>query len=182
MQAPWWWSKTETCRSDIYVYFNVNFNVFFKIKKRICWWVNSTYIKMHGTTIKIVLRSFSSVWKPQTLIRCKIIVVNFWTRFKLSFPSFYYLDWLYFNFGTLILYFNRGEKSHVISSGTSYISFRGIGCVFRINYSIIRPFYKTNIRYNVMTRQRTVFSLHLFVGSNIRIIYLISDICMTEHH
>ena len=24
---------TETCRSDIYVYFNVNFNVFFKIKK-----------------------------------------------------------------------------------------------------------------------------------------------------
>ena len=32
MQAPWWWSKTETCRSDIYVYFNVNFNVFFKFK------------------------------------------------------------------------------------------------------------------------------------------------------
>ena len=33
MQSLWWWSKTETCRSDIYVYFNVNFNVFFKIKK-----------------------------------------------------------------------------------------------------------------------------------------------------
>ena len=32
MQAPWWWSKTETCRSDIYVYFNVNFNVLFKLK------------------------------------------------------------------------------------------------------------------------------------------------------
>ena len=32
MKAPWWWSKTETCRSDIYVYFNVNFNVFFKLK------------------------------------------------------------------------------------------------------------------------------------------------------
>ena len=43
MQAPWWWSKTETCRSDIYVYFNVNFNVFFKIKKWICWWLNTTY-------------------------------------------------------------------------------------------------------------------------------------------
>ena len=33
MQAPWWWSKTETCRSDICVYFNVNFNVFFKLIK-----------------------------------------------------------------------------------------------------------------------------------------------------
>ena len=33
MQAPWWRSKTETCRSDIYVYFNVNFNVFFKLIK-----------------------------------------------------------------------------------------------------------------------------------------------------
>ena len=42
MQAPWWWSKTETCRSDIYAYFNVNFNVFLKIKMCICWWVNST--------------------------------------------------------------------------------------------------------------------------------------------
>ena len=40
--APWWWSKTETGRGDIYVYFNINFNVFFKIKKCICWWVNST--------------------------------------------------------------------------------------------------------------------------------------------
>ena len=33
MQAPWWWPKTETCRSDIYVYLNVNFNVFFKLIK-----------------------------------------------------------------------------------------------------------------------------------------------------
>ena len=33
MQAPWWWSKTETCRNDIYVYFNINFNVFFKLIK-----------------------------------------------------------------------------------------------------------------------------------------------------
>ena len=33
MQAPWWWSKTETCRSDIRVYFNINFNVFFKLIK-----------------------------------------------------------------------------------------------------------------------------------------------------
>ena len=33
MQAPWSWSKTETCRSDIYVYFNINFNVFFKFIK-----------------------------------------------------------------------------------------------------------------------------------------------------
>jgi hypothetical protein len=40
------------CRSDIYVYFNVNFNVFFKIKKWICWWVNSTFINMHCATIK----------------------------------------------------------------------------------------------------------------------------------
>ena len=32
MQAPWWWSKTEISRSDIYVYFNLNFNVFFKNK------------------------------------------------------------------------------------------------------------------------------------------------------
>ena len=45
-------SNTETCRSDIYVYFNVNFNVFFKIKKCICWWMNCTYIRMHGATIK----------------------------------------------------------------------------------------------------------------------------------
>ena len=29
MQAPWWWAKTETCRSYIYVHFNSNFNVFF---------------------------------------------------------------------------------------------------------------------------------------------------------
>ena len=42
MQAPWWSSKTKTCRSAVYVYFNVNFNVFFKMKKFICWWVNST--------------------------------------------------------------------------------------------------------------------------------------------
>ena len=56
MQAPWWWSKTETCRSDIYVYFNVIFNVFFKIKKWICWWVNSTYIKMHSATIKVATK------------------------------------------------------------------------------------------------------------------------------
>ena len=51
MEAPWWWSKTETCWCDIYVYFNVNFNVFLN-KKCICWWVNSTYIKIHGVTIK----------------------------------------------------------------------------------------------------------------------------------
>jgi len=25
VQAPWGWSKTETCSSDIYVYFNVKF-------------------------------------------------------------------------------------------------------------------------------------------------------------
>ena len=42
MQAPWWWSKTEICRTDIYVYFHVNFNVIFEIKMCICWWVNST--------------------------------------------------------------------------------------------------------------------------------------------
>ena len=33
MPALWWCSKTETCRSDIYVYFNVNFNVCFKLIK-----------------------------------------------------------------------------------------------------------------------------------------------------
>ena len=27
MQAPWWWTKTVTCRSDIYVYFNVFFKL-----------------------------------------------------------------------------------------------------------------------------------------------------------
>ena len=52
MQISCWWSKTETCRSDIYVYFNVNFNVFFKLIKVHCWWVNSTYIRMHGAKIK----------------------------------------------------------------------------------------------------------------------------------
>ena len=44
MHAPWWWSKTETRRSDIYVYRNVNFNVFFKLIKVHFWWVNSTYV------------------------------------------------------------------------------------------------------------------------------------------
>ena len=29
MKAPWWWSKTKIFRSDIYVYFDVNFKVFF---------------------------------------------------------------------------------------------------------------------------------------------------------
>ena len=52
MQAPWWWSKTETCRSDIYVHFNVNFGVFFEIKYVHFLVVNSTYIKMDGATIK----------------------------------------------------------------------------------------------------------------------------------
>ena len=33
MQAPWWWSRTEMCGSNINVYFNVNFNVFFKLIK-----------------------------------------------------------------------------------------------------------------------------------------------------
>ena len=32
MQASWLWSKIETCRSEIYMYFNVNFRVFFKLK------------------------------------------------------------------------------------------------------------------------------------------------------
>jgi hypothetical protein len=50
VQAPWWWSKNETCRSDIYVYFNVNFNVFFKLIKVHCLWVNCTYTRMHGAT------------------------------------------------------------------------------------------------------------------------------------
>ena len=30
VQAPWCWLKPEICRSFIYVYFNVNFNAFFK--------------------------------------------------------------------------------------------------------------------------------------------------------
>ena len=52
MQAPWWWSKTETCRSDIHVYFNVNFNVFFKTLK-VNLLVSELYsIRMHGATIK----------------------------------------------------------------------------------------------------------------------------------
>ena len=56
MQAPWWWSKTETCRSDIYVYFNVNFNVFFKIKNFICCWVNSTKASIQVKQIEIYKR------------------------------------------------------------------------------------------------------------------------------
>ena len=47
MQAPWWWSKTETCRSDIYVYFNVNFNVFFKLIK-VHLLVSEIYIYQNG--------------------------------------------------------------------------------------------------------------------------------------
>ena len=43
MQAPWWWSKNKTCRSDIYVYFNVNFNVFFKLIK-VYFLVSELYI------------------------------------------------------------------------------------------------------------------------------------------
>ena len=31
MQAPGRWPKIETFRGDIYVYFNVNFNVLFKL-------------------------------------------------------------------------------------------------------------------------------------------------------
>ena len=44
MQASWWWSKNETCRSDIYVYFNVNFNVFFKLIK-VYLFVSELYTK-----------------------------------------------------------------------------------------------------------------------------------------
>ena len=45
MQAPWWWSKTETRRSDIYEYFNVNFNVFFKLKSAFVgkWTLHAKY-------------------------------------------------------------------------------------------------------------------------------------------
>ena len=51
MQAPWWWSKTETCSSDIYVYFNVNFNVFFKLIK-VHLLVSELYKDTHWFVIK----------------------------------------------------------------------------------------------------------------------------------
>ena len=38
---PWGWSKTETFRSDNYVYFYVNLNFSKFNKKCICWWVNN---------------------------------------------------------------------------------------------------------------------------------------------
>jgi len=44
--------KTEKWRSDIYVYFNVNFNVFF-LNKNLHLLVSELYIyQMHGATIK----------------------------------------------------------------------------------------------------------------------------------
>ena len=41
-------------KSDIYFYFNVNFNVFFKLIKCICWWVNSTYTSRYVITMQSV--------------------------------------------------------------------------------------------------------------------------------
>ena len=43
VHAPWGWSKTETCRSDNYVYFHANLNYSKFNKKCICWWVNTVY-------------------------------------------------------------------------------------------------------------------------------------------
>jgi len=47
-------AKTEKCRSDIYGYFNVNFNVLFKLITVLLLLSDHTYIRMHGATIKII--------------------------------------------------------------------------------------------------------------------------------
>ena len=102
MQAPWWRSKTETCRSDIYIYFNVNFNVFFKIKKCICWWVNCTYVKLHGAKFKKKKKTFGyfrgrkrkRCWMSllccatACLVRNRFILMEIQTEFVLNFCRF----------------------------------------------------------------------------------------------
>ena len=86
MQAPWWWSKTETCRSDIYVYFNVNFNVFFKIKTCICWWVNSTVRSTAKfclyTTMKLEQASSATEIKKGFFINASIIFVTKYLEYQ----------------------------------------------------------------------------------------------------
>ena len=76
MQAPWWWSKTETCSSDIYVYFNLNFNVFFL--NCICWRVNSTCIKMHGATMNI--KHLSTLFRSSGTVT--LILVQVWRNWN----------------------------------------------------------------------------------------------------
>ena len=79
MQAPWWWSKTETCRSDIYVHFYVNFHVFFFKKKKVCLLVflincrnlndaqNMEHIRPIYTIVSDNLKSLSNtqLWETQ---------------------------------------------------------------------------------------------------------------------
>ena len=77
MQAPWWWSKTETCSSDIYVYFNVNFNVFFKLI-RVHLLVSELYIHQNArcndkeSHILICIPIFSI----STLLRTCVCLLN----------------------------------------------------------------------------------------------------------
>lgn len=69
---------------------------------------------------KSVLHSFLCVWKPHTM---QNYCGKFFTQFELSFPSFNYLNWVYFNFLTLNLYFNRGKKlSHQSQQNLYYLS------------------------------------------------------------
>ena len=76
MQAPWWWSKTEICRSDIYVYFHVNFNVFLKLIK-VHFLVSELYelslVSRHGKRIFSSLKCFDTFLAPPSLLFSKYL-------------------------------------------------------------------------------------------------------------
>ena len=86
MQALWWWSKTETRRSDTYVCFNVNFNVFFKLIK-VHLLVSELYIyqnaRCNDKEKKTLYVSNSVIWKVSGgstvgILKYYIVTVLLW--------------------------------------------------------------------------------------------------------
>ena len=92
MQAPWWWSKIETCRSDIYVHSNVNFNAFFKIIE-VPFLVRELYIYQWTVHISVNCTYISELYIYQWTVH---ISVN--CTYSQVISYFLFMDSLFFIF------------------------------------------------------------------------------------
>jgi len=72
MQVSWWWSKSETCRSETYVYFNVNCNVFFKLIKvhLLVSELYTHYGQLSSFISPMILTSFASSLEVNYTVLC----------------------------------------------------------------------------------------------------------------
>ena len=77
-------TKTETCRSDVYVYFNVNFNVFFKLIK-VHLLVSELYIYQTArcndkNCCNHAVHWVQSIQNMRTEVLRHILKVKYWTE------------------------------------------------------------------------------------------------------